>query len=249
MNRSLAAALLASTVTLLGCHSNRSCCQPTCQPACQPCAPAHPACTPAQVAPVYPTSFSDKGANALIRLSEYFQKSVVTPKLREHWSQLQGEGAVAMDFTFRKSANAWTFEKVAVTKSTLPKEQEAAAQRSMDEAARSTSFPMEPKEALEQAATQFVVRLAVPVPLPAEGTQLTTEQVARIKGGGSGGLGDVAGCSECVSNTEFPYGLKCESRSSGGHMDCKEHSSNVCSTAPTACLHGIFTGAGGVIMY
>jgi hypothetical protein len=108
---------------------------------------------------------------------------------------------------------------------------------------------MEPGEALERAAERFVVRLAVPVPLPAEGTQLTSEQIARIKDGGGGGLGDVAGCSECVTRSEYPYGLKCESRTSGGHLDCKEHSSNVCSTAPTACLKGIFSGAGGVIMY
>ena len=233
MNRRQTVAVLALSATLVACNC-----------ACAPCAP----CTPD--APTYPTSFRDKGASALNRLSAYFQKSVVTPKLRERWSQLQGEGAVAMDFTYRKSANTWAFEKVAVTKSTLSKEQEAVAQRTMEEFARSTSFPMEPKEALERAAEQFVVRLAVPVPLPAEGTQLTGDQIALLTGGsGGGGLGDVAGCSECVRRTEYPYGLKCESRSSGGHLDCKEHSTNVCSTAPTACLRGIFSGAGGVIMY
>jgi hypothetical protein len=205
------------------------------------------ACNRTPNAPKYPTSFSDKGASALNRMSGYFQKSVVTSKLRENWSQLKGEGAVAMDFTYRKSGNSWAFEKVTVTKSTLPKDQEALAQRGMEEAARSTSFPMEPKEALENASDRFAVRLAVPVPLPAEGGQLTTEQIALIRGGG--GLGDVSGCSECVERTEYPYGLKCESRTSGGHLDCREESTNVCSTEPTTCLLGIFSGAGGVIMY
>jgi len=208
-------------------------------------------CKPTQTqnAPTYPTSFSDKGASALNRLSEYFQKSIITPKLRESWGKLPGEGAVAMDFTYRKSGNAWAFEKIAVTKSTLSKDQEAVAQQSMEEAARSTSFPMESKEALEKASDQFVVRLVVSVPLPPEGGQLSSQQIAMIRGGGGGGgLGDIAGCSECVSNPDYPYGLKCESRTSGGHLDCREHSSNVCSTAPTTCLQGIFSGAGGVII-
>jgi hypothetical protein len=226
MNKFLTTVVFAFCVSLAACHR-----------------------TP-DVAP-YPTSFSDQGASALNRLSEYFQKSVVTPKLRENWSQLQGNGAVAMDFTYRKSGDTWTFEKVAVTKSTLSKEQEAMAQRSMEESAHSSSFPMETNEALEKAAEQFVVRLAVPVPLPTEGTQLTSEQIALIKGTGGGGLGgDAGGCSECVSRTEYPYGLKCESRSSGGHLDCKQGAnSNICSTLPTTCLHGIFSGSSGVIMY
>jgi hypothetical protein len=206
-------------------------------------------CNRSQNTPAYPTSFSDKGASALNRLSDYFQKFIVTSKLRENWGQLKGEGAIAMDFTYRKSGSSWAFEKVTVTKSTLPKDQEVLAQRGMEEAVRSTSFPIESKEPLENASEQFVVRLVVPVPLPADGTQLTTEQLARINGGGGGGLGDVAGCSECVSRTEYPYGLKCESRKSGGHLDCRELSTNVCSTAPTTCLTGIFSGAGGVIMY
>jgi hypothetical protein len=205
------------------------------------------ACNRTPSAPKYPTSFSDKGASAQTRLSEYFQKSVVTSKFREQWSQLQGEGAVALDFTYRKSDNSWAFEKVNVTKSTLSKEQGAVAQRCVEDSARSTSFPMEPSEALEKAAEHFVVRLSVPVPLPPEGGQLTSEQIALIKG--SGGLGDTAGCSECVGRTEYPYGLKCESRTSGGHLDCREESTNVCSTASTACLHGIFSGGRGVIMY
>ena len=206
-------------------------------------------CNRAHNAPKYPTSFNDKGASALKRLSDYFQKSVVTSTFRKNWSQLEGKGAIAMDFTYRKSAKSWGFEKLTVTKSTLPKEEEAVAKRGMEDAVRSTSFPVEPSEALEQASEQFVVRLSVPVPLPAEGTQLTNEQIARIKGGGDGGLGDIPGCSECVERGEYPYGLKCESRTSGGHLDCREESTNVCSTASITCLHGIFSGAGGIIMY
>jgi hypothetical protein len=208
-----------------------------------------PGCGRAPVTSEYPTSFRDKGASAQNRLGDYFQKSVITSKLRDRWGQLQGQGAIAMDFAYRKSGDTWAFEKVAVTKSTLAKEQEAVAERSMEESARSTSFPLEPGEPLEKVAEKFVVRMTVPIPLPPEGAQLTSEQIALIKGGSGGGLGDVAGCSECVSRTEYPYGLKCESRTSGGHLDCREESTNVCSTAPTTCFQGIFSGSNGVIMY
>ena len=197
----------------------------------------------------YPTKFNDNGAPMQKRVSGYFQQSVVSPKLRDCWSRLQGQGAIAIDFTYRKSVNDWEFEKLIVTKSTLAKGQDALAQRCMEDSVRATSFPVDPKESLETAARQFVVRLGWSVPLPAEGTDMTGDQIARMMGGGAGGLGDVAGCSECVSRTEYPYGLKCESRKSGGHLDCREHSTNVCSTAPTACFHGVFTGAGGVILY
>ena len=197
----------------------------------------------------YPTSFSDKGVATQYRLSRYFQESVVAAKLRDCWSQLQGEGAIAMDFTYRKSNNNWRFDKLSVTKSTLAKGQDYVAQRCMEDSARATVFPVEAKESLEQAAEQFVVRVGWSVPLPAEGTQMTSDQIARMTGSGGGGLGHIAGCSECVSNPNYPYGLKCETRSSGGHLDCKEHASNVCSTAPTACLRGVFSGTGGMVMF
>ncbi len=196
--------------------------------------------------PAYPTSFSDGGIAAQNRIGGYFSSSVAS-RLRGCWSQLQGEGAVAMDVTYRKAGDKWTFEKVSMTKSTLPKGQESGAQRCVEESARDTAFPMEQSESLEKAAEQFVVRLGLPVPLPAEGTQMTPDEIARMIGTG-GGLGDIAGCSECVSNPDYPYGLKCESRKSGGHLDCKEHTSNVCSTAPTACLRGLFGGS-TIIIY
>ena len=195
----------------------------------------------------HPTRFNDNGVPVQKRVSRYFEQSVIAPKLRDCWSRLQGEGAIAMDFSYRKSADNWAFDKLAVTKSTLAKGQDALAQRCMEESVRATSFPVEPGEPVERAARQFVVRLGWSVPLPAEGTQMTDDQIARMMGGG--GLGDIAGCSECVERTEYPYGLKCEARTSGGHTNCEENSTNVCSTDPTACFHGVFGGTRGIIAY
>ena len=41
------------------------------------------------------------------------------------------------------------------------------------------------------------------------------------EGSGAGAV-TVPGCSACVSRTEYPYGLKCESRKSGSDKDCEE---------------------------
>ena len=196
---------------------------------------------------IQPSSFSDNGLAAQKRISRSLQSTVMTPTMRECWSRLRGEGAIAMDFSYKKSGNNWALETVGVTKSTLPKEQETAAVKCMQDAARNSSFPVDRRERLETAAENFLVRLSVSVPLPPPGAGITSSQMARING--SGGLGDVAGCSTCVSRTEFPYGVKCEARSTGGESDCREHSPNVCSTAPTACLRGFFSGTSGVIMY
>lgn len=198
--------------------------------------------------PPYPTSFVDDKVQAT-RIGRYLQDSVA-PKLRGCWNQLRGEGAVAIDLTFKKSGSDWMFDNSSVRKSSLADEQDATAQRCMDEAARGTVFPVDQKEGLETASPQFVVRLGWSVPLPAEGTQMTNDQIARMIGGsGGGGVITVPGCSACVSRKEYPYGLKCESRRSGSDKDCEEINSNTCATTPTSCLRGAFSGTGGVFIF
>ena len=197
-------------------------------------------------APLYP-GFSDEGVGAQERIGRYLQDSVVTAELRTCWGQMKDEGVIAMDLTYRKSDSNWAFENVKVTKSTLPQWQDATAQRCMEESARETMFPVDSKEPLETVAPQFIVRLAFPVPLPAEGTQLTNDQIARMIG--TGGVITVSGCSECVRREEYPYGLKCVSKTSGSNVDCEEISDNVCAITPRACLSGIFGGTSGVVMY
>lgn len=210
-----------------------------------------PACRqgPKEEAPSVPT-FSDEGVGAQNRIGRYLQGAVVGANLRTCWAQLKGEGAIAMDLTYRKSGSNWAFENVKVTRSTLPQGQDSTAQRCLEESARGTMFPVEPKEALETAAPEFIVRLAFSVPLPAEGTQLTSDQIARMIGtGGGGGVITVPGCSNCVPRREYPYGVKCEPKKNGSNVDCEEVSTNVCATTPKACLRGLFGGTSGVIMY
>jgi hypothetical protein len=193
-------------------------------------------------------NFSDEGAAAATRIGRSLQDSVVAPKLRQCWAQVQGAGVIAMDLSYRKAGQTWTFDSARVTKSTLSGDQNAVAQRCLEESARGTSFAVEPKEALESAASQFIVRLGWPVPLPPEGTKLTTEQIARMGGSGPGEI-TVPGCSACVPRLEYPYGLKCAAKKTGSEQDCEEINSNTCAVTPKACMRGGFSGWGGIIIF
>lgn len=193
-----------------------------------------------------PTAFSDKGANAAVRLGSYLESSVFG-KSRDCWAPIKGEGVVAADLAFKKVGVVWVLEKVSIKKSTLPDVQQAGVSGCL-QAVVGTSFPVNTSEDVESAASEFVARIGWSVPLPPPGGSTPSEVMARMIGGG-GPLNDISGCSECVSNPNEPYGLKCESRQSGGHLDCREHSANVCSTAPTTCLRGAFGGSGAVVMF
>ena len=194
--------------------------------------------------------FSDEGVAAQQRIGAYLQEAVVTPKLRTCWAQLKTAGAVGLDLTYRKSGDNWALENVKVTKSSLPEDQNAIAQKCITESAGGTTFPVNAKQELEQAAEQFVVRLGWPVPLPPEGGELSNDEIARMIGtGGGAGVITVPGCSDCVSRTEYPYGLKCEAKSSGSNVDCEEINSNTCATTPKACLSGAFGGKRGIVMF
>lgn len=197
-----------------------------------------------------PPGFSDEGVAAQARIGQMLEDAVVTPDFRRCWGQLAGEGAVAADLTYRKAGGAWVFEDASLTRSILPGGQDAAAKRCLDAAARGSTFAVDATEALEEAAPEFVVRLAFPVPLPEAGTRLADTELARMIGGhGAGGVITVPGCSDCVRRTEFPYGVKCVTKKSGSNVDCEEINSNTCATTPKACVRGAFGGAGGLIMY
>jgi hypothetical protein len=206
------------------------------------------ACRRQDVPPPW-SNFTDEGAAAATRIGRSLQESVVAPKLRQCWAQVPGEGVIAMDLNYRKAGQTWTFDNVRVTKSTLSGDQNAVAQRCLEESARGTSFAVEPKEALESAASQFIVRLGWPVPLPPEGTKLTTEQIARMGGGSGPGEITVPGCSACVPRLEYPYGLKCAAKKTGSEQDCEEINSNTCAVTPKACMRGGFSGWGGIIIF
>jgi hypothetical protein len=195
------------------------------------------------------SSYTDEAAAAK-RVSAYLSSAVVTPKLRDCWGRVKGEGLVGVEVVYSKKGAAWTFDKVRATASTLAKGQDDVLRGCLEEAARGTTFPVEAGEAIENMANVYYLNLAMPVPLPPEGGSVPETQMAMmIATGGLNGTPTVPGCSECVSRKEYPYGLKCESRSKGGHLNCEEVSSNVCATDSTTCLRAAFGGIGGVVMF
>jgi hypothetical protein len=195
-----------------------------------------------------PTAFSDHGVSAQKRLGAYVNDSVISSNSRACWARLQGEGAIATDLTYRKSGADWTFERAVVTKSTLAKPQGETALGCLQAALRGTSFPVATDQELEKASDQFIARLGWPVPWPPEGGDVPSDVTARMISTGGGGLGDIAGCSECVSDGTRAI---CEARASGGHLDCREYPEQryLCSTASTTCLRGFFGGSRGVVMF
>ncbi len=194
-----------------------------------------------------PHTFTDNGAAASQRIGRSLQDPAIAVKLRNCWSQLKGEGVVGTDLTYRKSGNDWTFDNAKVTKSGLPQGQDAAVQKCLEEAARASSFAVDSKQELEQAAPEFVVRLGWSVPLPAEGTDMTNDVIARMIS--TGGVITMEGCSTCQLRTDGTGSYQCVRKNSGSDVDCEIIGTNACATTPKACVSGFFGGKRGVVMF
>lgn len=192
-------------------------------------------------------NFSDNGAAASQRIGASLQEPVVAAKLRSCLSQLKGEGLVGTSLRYRKSGSSWALDDVKVTKTSLPQGEDAAAQNCIQESARGTSFSVDSNEELEKAAAEFIVKLGWSIPLPAEGTELTNDAIARMIG--TGGVITMEGCSTCQLKTDGTGSYKCVKKASGGEGDCEIIGSNACATTPKACVSGFFGGTRGVIMF
>lgn len=177
-------------------------------------------------------------AAARSRVNRYFKNKVANPKLKECWGRLTGEGSIAMDFTYRRSGGAWTFDSIEVTGSTLPQEQVALAVQCLQDAAQATSFPVNPGAFYEKGAKEFVLRWTWPVPL-----EPSTSQASRTAGLMNTG-GTASSCQVCAFRGVPPYGQICKAATSGGYKVCQLHGtppSNSCSF-DKACLSGGFAG-------
>ena len=175
------------------------------------------------------------------RLNRYFH-SEVTPKLQMCWNRLQGEGRVEVKLRFTRAGTRWAWQQVEVNRSTLPRDQDAAALQCMETAIRGTSFPAE-----ENAdETGFVIYWGWPVPLPSSGSSLATRMINQ---GGGGGNCENPNCLPltCTDN-KCPTANKCS-----GYSDCTVTDSGdgslQCNFKNKCLSSGYFRGGGGVIMY
>src|SRR5262245_9755179 len=172
------------------------------------------------------------------RVNRYFKNKVANAKFKECWSRLNGEGAISMDLSFKKTGGAWSFETVEATGSTLPQEEVTAAVACLQDAANKTSFPVSTAAFYEKGAKEFVLRWTFPVPLKGSSTQ-TAALINR--GGGT----TTSSCQVCAFRGVPPYGQYCKTVTSGGYKVCEIHGtapSNSCAYM-TACL------TGGVILH
>ncbi len=175
------------------------------------------------------------------RLNRYFH-SEVTPKLQPCWGRVQGEGRIEVKLSFARAGTRWAWQKVEINRTTLPREQDAAALQCMVTAIRGTSFPAE-----ERAdETGFVINWGWPVPLPANGSMLATRMISE---GGGGGNCENPSCFEttCTDN-KCPTAKNCS-----GFADCTVTDSGdgslQCNFKNKCLSSGYFRGGGGLIMY
>lgn len=193
-------------------------------------------------------AFTDNGAAASQRISQSIQEPTVAAKLRTCLGQLKSQGLVATDIRYNKSGGNWTFDNAKVTKASLAKGEDAAVAKCIEESVRGTSFAVNSNEQLETVATQFVVKLGFPIPLPPEGTGMSNDAIARMISTG-GGVITMEGCSTCQLKTDGSGNYQCVRKKSGNEGDCEIISSNSCATSTKACVSGFYGGSRGVVMF
>jgi hypothetical protein len=123
---------------------------------------------------------AERTAAAQNRIAGAFYSSLV-PKLKTCWDDVKGQGEIRFKYTYRREGNNWLWQGQELDGSSLDKGQDAAALACMQDAARGSTFPLEPEEAT-RASKELVVYWGWPVPLPPDTTQL-----ARMIDTGGGG--------------------------------------------------------------
>ena len=128
------------------------------------------------------------------KFNRYFQKDVITPKLKDCWARIKGRGSVEIQYTYQKDATGkWTADHVAVSGSTLPRGQEAVALQCMQDSVRGTNLPSDSSE------STYTLYWSWPVPMPANLPQTATQiSVGGLGANGCDGQGAPAHCWMCA---------------------------------------------------
>jgi hypothetical protein len=136
----------------------------------------------------------EKTVSTQRRFNRYFQKDV-TPKLKECWSRIKGQGSVEIRYSYRKDATGkWIADRLAVASSTLPRGQELVALQCMQDSVRGTNLPSESSQGT------YTLYWHWSVPLPSSFPQAATEISATGfgTGGGCDGQGAPPHCWKCA---------------------------------------------------
>jgi hypothetical protein len=206
------------------------------------------ACTTSAPAPVIVDGGQDVVA-AQNRINRYFHSEVVH-KLKPCWELVQGKGTVDFEYTYKRNGEAWEFETLAVSESTLDSGYADAARQCMQDAARGTSFP---RGESDGPADEFMLDWRWPVPWPTDEDVSAIAMMAGRAGleWGDCGLGVRAKCKDC----QYDAGTKkmtCKTVCIGYKNCVLNQDGNGCSLSPkdVACSSGFGLGnAGGAVIY
>ena len=161
------------------------------------------------------------------KFNRYFQKDV-SPKLKDCWSRIKGQGSVEIKYTYRKDASGkWIADHLTVAGSTLPRGQELVALQCMEGSVRSTNLPTESSE------STYTLYWNWPVPMPANLPQTATQVSA-------GGLG----ASGCDGQGAPPHCWMCAP--GGCRPSCFGGDACRITGRPFRCLLAGDCGTGGV---
>jgi hypothetical protein len=128
------------------------------------------------------------------KFNRYFQKDVITPKLKDCWARIKGRGSVEIQYTYQKDATGrWTADHVAVSSSTLPRGQEVVALQCMQDSVRGTDLPSDSSE------STYTLYWSWPVPMPANLPQTATQiSAGGLGANGCDGQGSPPHCWKCA---------------------------------------------------
>ena len=184
------------------------------------------------------------------RINRYFHRDVA-PKLRGCWDALEGSGTVDAQFAYRRVGGRWVNNGILIRASTLPKNQDQAALRCLQEAVRDTSFAVERSD---DTARDFEVNWSFPVPWPkdvAEAAKRMVDNGHTDDGGCGGSEGPGPACWDCFYVSIGPFGVSYCGRACSGYSYCTP-APNGCQAGPLypRCTTGsIFGNIGGVVLY
>jgi len=182
---------------------------------------------------------AERTAAAQSRIAGAFYTSIV-PKLKTCWDQVKGKGEVLFKYTYRKEGNAWVWQGQELDGASLEKGQDAAALRCMQDAARGSTFPLEPEEAA-RGSKELVIHWGWPVPLPEDTTQLAMMI-------GTGGSGECrAACKDCAWSPTT-HKSSCASACSGFTGCVEDGTGTGCRMTRPECKSGWSGSWGGAVI-
>jgi hypothetical protein len=180
------------------------------------------------------------------RINRYFHNAVL-PKLKNCWQGVKGQGAIAIEFNYKRGGSDWATEAMKIQTSTLPEGQQAVAFKCLQDSVQGTSFPVEEGDG---SAQEFFVNWSWPVPLPKDINAVAQRMIDTGGGRGCGGSeGPGPACWDCLY---VPFiGVSYCGRVCAGYKDCRPTASG-CNLGPIEprCVTGsLYGNIGGIVMY